>query len=389
METNSDINLNILPDLLGAINAVKLYSYDHPQTLTFVENAMERFKSIFQTEDKLIIGVFNESILLNQRPVVGMGKVSDSMIKLLNDAEIDQMVFLRGLEIEELTFFLDQKFGRGIEKFGLSEYSHILLGKISKDESDDDIKVDSIRDLDSSNDFIRMLQNLDIQKAFNFNMVNNLSVDLVETFKYSTSPLKYLAEVKSEDEYTYIHTINVALLSMSLAKHIGIVGSELLDIIYAALMHDVGKMLVPNEILNKTTPLTSSEFEIIKEHTLHGVMYLSNQRNIPRIAILAALEHHIKFNGGGYPKISPDWKPHFVSQIISISDIYDALRSNRPYRARLEHDEIIGILRHDAGVGLNPKLVEVFIDMLNSQSKELLSSTEKTTSNNNYLFTGN
>ena len=389
METNSDINLNILPDLLGAINAVKLYSYDHPQTLTFVENAMERFKSIFQTEDKLIIGVFNESILLNQKPVVGMGKVSDSMIKLLNDAEIDQMVFLRGLEIEELTFFLDQKFGRGMEKFGLSEYSHILLGKISKDESDDDIKVDSIRDLDSSNDFIRMLQNLDIQKAFNFNMVNNLSVDLVETFKYSTSPLKYLAEVKSEDEYTYIHTINVALLSMSLAKHIGIVGSELLDIIYAALMHDVGKMLVPNEILNKTTPLTSSEFEIIKEHTLHGVMYLSNQRNIPRIAILAALEHHIKFNGGGYPKISPDWKPHFVSQIISISDIYDALRSNRPYRARLEHDEIIGILRHDAGVGLNPKLVEVFIDMLNSQSKELLSSTEKTTSNNNYLFTGN
>lgn len=388
METNSDINLNILPDLLGAINAVKLYSYDHPQTLTFVENAMERFKSIFQTEDKLIIGVFNESILLNQRPVVGMGKVSDSMIKLLNDAEIDQMVFLRGLEIEELTFFLDQKFGRGMEKFGLSEYSHILLGKISKDGSDD-IKVDSIRDLDSSNDFIRMLQNLDIQKAFNFNMVNNLSVDLVETFKYSTSPLKYLAEVKSEDEYTYIHTINVALLSMSLAKHIGIVGSELLDIIYAALMHDVGKMLVPNEILNKTTPLTSSEFEIIKEHTLHGVMYLSNQRNIPRIAILAALEHHIKFNGGGYPKISPDWKPHFVSQIISISDIYDALRSNRPYRARLEHDEIIGILRHDAGVGLNPKLVEVFIDMLNSQSKELLSSTEKTTSNNNYLFTGN
>lgn len=389
METNSDIYLNILPDLLGAINAVKLYSYDHPQTLSFVENAMERFKSIFQSEDKLIIGVFNDSILLNQRPVVRMVKVSDSMIKLLNDAGIDQIVFMRGLDIEELTFFLDQKFGKGMEKFGLSEYSHILLGKISKDESNDDIKVDSIRELDSSNDFIRMLQNLDIQKAFNFNMVNNLSVDLVETFKYSTSPLKYLAEVKSEDEYTYIHTINVALLSMSLAKHIGIVGSELLDIIYAALMHDVGKMLVPNEILNKTTPLTSNEFEIIKEHTLHGVMYLSNQRNIPRIAILAALEHHIKFNGGGYPNISPDWKPHFVSQIISISDIYDALRSNRPYRARLEHDEIIGILRHDAGVGLNPKLVEVFIDMLNSQSKELLSSTEKTTSNNNYLFTGN
>ncbi len=365
MIINPDRNDHILPDLLGAINSIKLYSHNHPQAISSVEQVMDRLGEVLEAEDRLIVGVYNDNMLVNQKPVVGIGRVSESMVRVLNEVGIDQIVFLKGLEKEELSVFLTETFGTSPGNMGFSDYAHILLGKISTDEStDNDKTVDSIMNLDSSQNFTGMLQNLDFQKSFDFNTVKNLSVNLVDTFRYSASPLKYLAEVKSEDEYTYVHTINVALLSMSLAKHIGIAGSELLDIIYAALMHDVGKMLVPKEILNKTGPLTPDEFETIKSHTVKGVMYLCNQKGIPRISILAALEHHIKYNGGGYPNITNSWKPHFASQIISIADIYDALRSNRPYRARLEHDQIIGILRHDAGIGLNPRLVEVFIDML-------------------------
>lgn len=369
MITYPDRNDHILPDLLGAINSIRLYSHKHPQARTSVDRVMERLDQVFQTEDKLAIGVFNDNMLVNRKPVVGVGKVSESMVKVLKEVGIDQIVFLKGLYQEEFTMFLMETFGTGAGSSGFMDYSHILLGRISEDEEKgEDTNVDSVMDLSSSKDFIWMLRNLDPQNPFNFKAVRDLSVDLMDTFRYSATPLKYLAEVKSEDEYTYVHTINVALLSMSLAKHIGISGSELMDIIYAALMHDVGKMLVPKEILNKTGPLTPDEFEIIKAHTVNGVMYLCNQKEIPRIAILAALEHHIKYSGGGYPNITRDWKPHFVSQIISIADIYDALRSNRPYRARLEHDQIMGILRHDAGIGLNPQLVEVFIEMLEGQS---------------------
>lgn len=359
---------NILTELLGAINSIKLYSYNHPQAKLAIEQLMESLFENFNNEDKVLIGFLNENILINQKPAIGVGRATESLIKLLKDAGIDQIVFVKGLEQEELSVFLNETFSAGKKNARLRDYAHILLGKISTNDSmENDEGIDSIMDLDSSNDFISMLQDLDVQKPFDFKTVSNLSEDLMDTFRHSAGPLKYLAEVKSEDEYTYVHTINVALLSMALAKHIGIAGSELLDIIYAALMHDVGKMLVPNEILNKTGPLTTKEFETIKAHTLNGVMYLCNQKGIPRIAILAALEHHIKYNGGGYPIIADDWKPHFVSQIISIADIYDALRSNRPYRARLEHDQILGLLRHDAGIGLNPRLVDDFIDMLNSQ----------------------
>ena len=287
----------------------------------------------------------------------------DSLIKVLNQVKIDQIVFLRGLKQEEFTVFLREVFGS--ENSETADYPHILLGKISTIERDSSVnKVESVLDLNSSKDFIWVLKNLDIDKPFDFEKVKSLSTDFIQSLDYSISPLKYLADVKSEDEYTYVHTVNVAVLSTFLAKHIGIMGTELLDVIYAALMHDVGKMLVPKEILNKVGALTPCKFEIIKSHTLKGVMYLCNQKDIPRIAILAALEHHVKYNSGGYPTIVQGWQPHFVSQIISITDIYDALRSNRPYRAPLDEEQIIGVLRHDAGVGLNPRLVDSFIDMI-------------------------
>lgn len=369
MITNQDRKNQILQDLLGVINSIRLYSEDHPQVEFLVNQLMERLYEVFQTEDRLHVGVFNDNMLVEQKPVVGMGKVSKCMARVLNEADIDQIVFLKGLKRKEFSLFLMETFGTGTLRGMPSSYSHILVGKIATGENKGkDTHVESVIDLNSSKVFIQMIQNLDLQKPLNFNTVRNLSADLIETFRDSVSPLKYLADIKSEDEYTYVHTINVALLSMFLANRIGIAGTELLDIIYAALMHDVGKMLVPKEILKKTGPLTPDEFEIIKSHTVKGVMYLCNQKGIPRIAILAALEHHIKFNGGGYPVITQNWKPHFVSQIISIADIYDALRSNRPYRDQLGHDQIVGILKNDAGTRLNPRLVDAFVDMVDSEA---------------------
>lgn len=366
MNKDLDQNNQIVQDLLGAINSQRLYSDKHPQTLLLVERLISNLSELFQTQEKLYIGVFNDNILINQKPIVGIGKVCQSLIKALNKVDIDEIVFLKGLDQEEFMIFLKETFGQ--EDLKPSDYPHLLLGKISsiEKESNQD-KVESVLDLESAQDFIWTLKNLDINKPFNFETVKNLSTDLLEHFRFSVSPLKYLADIKSEDEYTYVHTINVALLAASLAKHIGIGGGELLDIIYSALMHDVGKILVPKEILNKTGTLTPKEFEIIKSHPLKGAMYLCKQKYMPKMAILVALEHHIKFNGGGYPTIAHDWKPHIASQIISIVDIYDALRSNRPYRAPLEHDQIVSVLRDGSVTGLNPSLVEIFIEMITEE----------------------
>lgn len=363
MNRDLDQYNQILQNLLGAINSQKLYSDKHPQTFLFVERLMSDLSKLFKTEEKLFIGVFNDNILINQKPVVGIGKVCQSLTKALNKVDIDEIVLIKGLDQEEFILFLKETFSP--EDVETSDYPHLLLGKISIIERDRSEKeVESVLDLESAQEFIWTLKNLDVEKPFKFEIVKNFTIDLIEHFNFSVSPLDYLVDIKSEDEYTYIHTINVALLAASLAKHIGIGEKKLLDIIYSALMHDFGKILIPKEILNKTGTLTPKEFEVIKSHPLKGAMYLSKQQYMPKMPILVALEHHIKFNGGGYPTIGHDWKPHFVSQIISMVDIYDALRSNRPYRPPLEHDQIIKVLRDRTVTDLNPNLLENFIGMI-------------------------
>lgn len=366
MNNDFDKNNQIVQDLLGAINSQRLYSDKHLQTILLIERLMSNLSRVFESEDKLFIGIFNDNILINQKPLVGIGKVSQSLIKALNRVDIDEIVFLKGLDQEEFTSFLTETFGQ--EDLESSDYPHLLLGKISSVEKDNKKdKVDSALDLDSAQDFIWTLKNLDVDKPLNFEVVKNLALDLIENFKFTENPLQYLIQINSEDDYTYLHIINVAILSASLGKHIGISGGELLDIIYSALLHDLGMILAPKEILSKSGTLTPKEFEIIKSHPLKGAMYLSKQKYMPKLPILVALEHHVKFMGGGYPPIFPDWKPHIASQIISIADIYDALRSNRPYRPPLDQEQIIRILRDGQVTGLKPNLVEVFIKMISEE----------------------
>lgn len=112
----------------------------------------------------------------------------------------------------------------------------------------------------------------------------------------------------------------------------------------------------------------------MESHPIRGAQYIGQQENMSRLTMLAALEHHIKYDGSGYPLIDKNWTPHIVSQMISVADVYDALRSRRPYRAPLGHEEIVRILRRESGMALNPSLVESFIAMVNQKSaKEDLS----------------
>jgi len=102
----------------------------------------------------------------------------------------------------------------------------------------------------------------------------------------------------------------------------------------------------------------------METHTLLGAQYIGRQDNIPRLTMITALEHHIKFNGAGYPLIRKNWQPNIASQMVSIADVYDALRSKRPYHEAVGYDQIKTILREGRGTDFNPTLVENFLTMI-------------------------
>ena len=173
-----------------------------------------------------------------------------------------------------------------------------------------------------------------------------------------------LANLKGADQYTFTHVVNVCLLTMAQAEVLGISGCKLFDVGIAAVLHDVGKLFVPDDILNKPGKLTKEERSIIETHSISGARYILKLSNVPELAILGALEHHIRYDGSGYPYINSHWRPHLISQMIAIADIYDAMRSRRPYQDPKPEKLILNILKKEKGIAFNPHLVDNFLSLL-------------------------
>lgn len=176
--------------------------------------------------------------------------------------------------------------------------------------------------------------------------------------------MSLLASIKSAHEYTFTHVTNVGILTMSQAEGLGFRGEHLHQIGVASLLHDVGKLFIPEEILNKAGALTQDERRIIETHSVKGARYLMGIDGIPKLAVLAALEHHLKYDGTGYPSIKGGWRPNIVSQMISIADVFDAMRSRRSYQGSLPMEKIEEVLKKGSGTSFNPKLVEHFLRMI-------------------------
>lgn len=140
-------------------------------------------------------------------------------------------------------------------------------------------------------------------------------------------------ELKICDEYTFKHSVDVATMSMVVAKKLGLSKEEIFDIGVAGLLHDIGKSKVPNEILNKPAKLTDEEFAIMKLHSLYGYQILQKNEDMKENVRQAVLQHHEKINGKGYPMGVDGFKICPYAKILAIADIYDALVTERPYKA--------------------------------------------------------
>lgn len=173
-----------------------------------------------------------------------------------------------------------------------------------------------------------------------------------------------LVQLKSVDQYTTTHSINVACLSMALAEHLNFVSTDVRAIGEAALLHDVGKTRIPLEILNKEGKLTEAEWKVIQSHTVEGARILLASGSGMELAATVAYEHHLSFNGEGYPELTFPRQTHEVSRLVQVCDVYDALRTRRPFRPPWPAARTMKFLEEKAGTHLDPGYVESFLNMI-------------------------
>lgn len=190
-------------------------------------------------------------------------------------------------------------------------------------------------------------------------------LELVDQLGKNAEIALILSSLRRHDEYTYDHSINVGLLSICLARHIGWSGRDLFEFGIAALIHDVGKLYTPLEVLNKPGRLSPPEWVVMKRHPRDGFDILREGGVGSPMAPNIALEHHIGPDGVGYPPLpyGPD-RIHPGSQIVRIADIYDAFTTIRPYRSQARPQEVLKMLRKQAGRQLHGEFVEAFCEMM-------------------------
>ncbi|PKQ16864.1 MAG: hypothetical protein CVT67_03635 [Actinobacteria bacterium HGW-Actinobacteria-7] len=187
---------------------------------------------------------------------------------------------------------------------------------------------------------------------------------LVDNVLANRYAMLQLTGLKNHDEYTFYHSANVAILSLALGSSISNDYRFLSSLGVGALLHDLGKMGLDNEILNKPGALNPDEWANVRLHPVHGAQMVSVLPGVDKASIVTILEHHMRFDGAGYPTRVPPRRQHLTSRIVAVADSYDAMTSRRSYSAARVQDEAMSLLAKSAGSSLDPVLVRLFIRLM-------------------------
>jgi HD-GYP domain-containing protein (c-di-GMP phosphodiesterase class II) len=174
--------------------------------------------------------------------------------------------------------------------------------------------------------------------------------------------------VQYRDQYTKTHSDLVAEYAAKLALRAGLSEEAVRAIRIAGVLHDVGKLIIPDDILKKPGPLTAEEYEVIKRHPLVGEMLIREGPFLEDV-IQAVGCHHENYDGSGYPRGLRSDEIPLLGRVMAIADAYSAMSLDRPYRKALSVDEIIAELEAGAGTKFDPRLVEVFVEMLQAERR--------------------
>ncbi|MGE0352867.1 MAG: HD-GYP domain-containing protein [Gemmatimonadales bacterium] len=194
--------------------------------------------------------------------------------------------------------------------------------------------------------------------------VESVVRSLAATMRCEGQVLFPLLELKRFDQYTTTHACNVAVLAMGLAEQLELSRAEIRSFGVAGLLHDIGKVRIPKEILTKPGKLSDEERGVMQRHPVDGAQLLLERERGLGVAAVVAYEHHVWLDGGGYPTFRYPRQCHHASQIVHVCDIYDALCTNRPYRDAWSPEKALSYLAEQSGKELNADLVKAFTRMI-------------------------
>lgn len=190
-----------------------------------------------------------------------------------------------------------------------------------------------------------------------YSAINNIVDELVAQDRI----LVNLADIRTFDSYTFAHSVNVAVLSIIIGIGLGYDQLKLRNLGVGALLHDLGKIKIPKDILNKPGKLTEEEFILVQNHTFDGFQLIRDNKELSILTAHVAYQHHERYDGTGYPRGLKETNIHKFARIVAIADVYDALTADRPYRSRFLPHEACEYIMGSCNTYFDHKLVQTFL----------------------------
>ena len=209
------------------------------------------------------------------------------------------------------------------------------------------------------------MNDIKTNKDFEVENIKYAINNLVDEILSSRDIMINLSDLRTVDEYTFSHCVNVAILSIVIGKTIGLNALRLRDLGIGAILHDIGKTQVPNKILNKPASLNDEEIKVMKAHSVLGYELLKKHCEINSLSKGIVLFHHERIDGSGYPFGKAGEDIHLFSRIVAITDTYDAMTSNRVYRSKVSNAQALEFLVGMGNFHYDSDLVKTFMKHIN------------------------
>jgi putative nucleotidyltransferase with HDIG domain len=357
----------VILDLAQAIQASSIYPDHHQRVQQLLSRLHERIRHVAADVGTIHIGIIGERFVVDEFPFLEMNPALEKLLKDIREKGMEKISIKEGLTFGELkrfvSFLATGKEASPGTRFEAINYGAIQAIKAREGTEAGGATLSRSHLLYGATEVLQgLLKSLAQGKGgASLSNAQEIVASIMKTIRQDMHLLHRLMQMQSHDDYTVTHSLNVSAIVVAQATALGLPENRLLEIGLAGMLHDIGKEMVPSEILQKPGKINPLEFARMAEHPVLGAKALRKMDCGSDLPLIVCFEHHIKYDRTGYPKIPKRGPLHPVSYMTQIADVFDALRTYRPYRKSLDLKTTLSIMEKGRGTEFEPRFYDNFL----------------------------
>jgi putative nucleotidyltransferase with HDIG domain len=367
--------LTMLQALASALNIRAIYPAEHPRVQESVTRLVSALAACLREREatEITLLILDQELLVDERPLRAHAGQLRTLVRGLNRLGVERLTLAAGLAADEGRELVGYLAGGA----AIPTTPHVVLGRVVVQETavasadagglgagggTSNTAEISEGDVDRAE---RQFLRFPTDGQGSIEQLDQVLWHFVEGLEHTSRTLLLLAPQTTSDQRLFAHSLNVSLLTLAQARAVGIAGQTLHDIGLAALLHDIGKLSLPQSLFEQTEPLNEREWEIVRQHPELGAAQLCGISTAPPIAALVAYEHHLRWDGEpSFPRPTVPRKPNLASQLTAIADTYDTMVASRGIVGGPRGEIAMKVWRERAGSYLDPFLVGNFVTLM-------------------------